>query len=124
MKKIALIPLVLALILGLSFTSYAATGHNTAGQTLTITDSDANFTFDPSPNVYIGYNIETDGKTFAINSYNDVTSTDTGMEYGMASDSTGYYQRQKASSPLTNPNDYDKDAFGSEWTPVGGGSSS
>ena len=123
MKKITLIPLVLALILGLSFTSYAATGHNTAGQTLTISDTDADFTFNPSPNVYIGYNVEsTNGNTFAINTYNSVTSTDTGMEYGMASDSTGYYQRKKAETPLTNPSAANKSAF-SAWTAVGGGGS-
>ena len=123
MKKIALIPLVFAFVLGLSFTSYANTGHNTAGQTLTISDNDADFTFDPSPNVYLGYNIDNNGETFAINTYNDVTSTDTGMEYGMASDFTGYYQRQKAETPLANPNADDKSAF-SDWTAIGGGGGS
>jgi hypothetical protein len=123
MKKI-LIAVTLGLILGLSVSSFAASGTNTnPGDVLTIEDTNGNgsdFTFTPSPNVYIGYNIATDGSANAINTLNDVTTLENGMEYGTCSDSTGYYQRQKTEADFAAPSDFDIDAF-TEWYYVGGG---
>jgi len=126
MKKI-ITAVTLGLILGLSVSSFAATGTNTnPGDVLTITDTNgggSDFTFTPSPNVLIGYNVATDGSANAINTLNDVTTMENGMEYGTASDSTGYYQRQRTEADFAAPTASDSTAF-SSWYYVGGGEGS
>ncbi|OPL16369.1 MAG: hypothetical protein AVO38_08460 [delta proteobacterium ML8_D] len=121
MKKI-IIAVTLGLILGLSVSSFAATGTNGGdGDVLTIADTDggSDFTFTPSPNVLIGYNIDDDGIQYAINTLNNITTMDNGLEYGTASDATGYYQRQREET-LAVPSASDSSAF-SGWYYVGGG---
>ena len=123
MKKITLIAVVLGLVLGLSFSAYAANPCG-AGNTLTVTDTNgggAGLTFEPSPNVNIGHTVNTDGSTFAIDTTNEKTTTSNGLEYGTASDTTGYYQRTKTAT-FAVPGANTKAAF-SGWSYMGGGAS-
>ncbi len=127
MKKI-ITAVTLGLILGLSVSSFAASGTNGsvddgAGDVLTIADTNgggSDFTFTPSPNCLIGYNIDTDGSDYAINTLNNVTTPENGMEYGTASDCTGYYQRQRTDT-FAAPTAIDSETAFSGWYPVGGG---
>ncbi len=76
-----------------------------------------------SPNVEIGYNIASDGSEYAINSHNSQTSTDNGIEYGIAAERAGYYQRSKSVTgwSFSAPSQTDSTAF-SGWSYSGGGS--
>ena len=124
MKKLTFIAVVLGLVLGLSFSAYADNPCG-AGNTLTVADGSgggAGITFEPSPNVNIGYTLATDGSTFAIDTTNEKTTTSNGLEYGTASDTTGYYQRTKAATTLAVPGSATKAAF-SGWSYMGGGAS-
>lgn len=119
MKRLYILAVAVLVSLSFSTITFAAAQSGTnggSGADLTITDSDAGnvgFTFSPSPNMSLGYNIPDGGASFAINAQNDVTDTTNGIEYGMASDSNEVYKRQKTAATLSAPTDADSGAFSS-----------
>ena len=126
MKKILGLFICMTIVIGFAAISQAGTGANaSAGATLTITDADADLTFNPSPNVWLGFNVDAAGSVFAINSQNDLTTDTNGMEYGIWSENTGYYQRQKTvdtgGALPAAPDPTGADPF-TGWTAMGGGS--
>ena len=68
-----------------------------------------------SPGVNLGYTLEADGASFAINSQNTSIDFASGNrnEYGIASDYTGYYMRPAAAEDLVAPTQDDSLAFSS-----------
>lgn len=68
-----------------------------------------------SPGVHLGYTLEANGTSFAINSQNSSVDFNSGNrnEYGIASDYTGYYMRPANADTLAAPTADDSAAFSS-----------
>ena len=110
MKKIFLTFACFSLVFAGASAAFAADGQSSqtaAGDTVTITAGSISgapsFTFTPSPSVQItAYIDHTNGNAYAMETTNSVTNATDGMVYAASNTSTGYAQRQKTSSEVTN----------------------
>ena len=125
MKKLSIIFMCIVFAFGIVTLGHA--GSTSGGARVNMPDSGPGpgISFSPSPNVEIGWNSA--AAEFCINAQNDKTNMDNGLEYGIWSGYSGYYQQQKvvAAAPdgaITAPTSTDGSFF-SGWAQMGGDSS-
>ncbi|MEW6428518.1 MAG: hypothetical protein AB1568_10835 [Thermodesulfobacteriota bacterium] len=115
-KKIISILAAAAVFSFMAGNAFAVTATNSAGGALTITDTDADLVYTPSPGVLL--RVVTSATAFSIASTNDNANDDDQMEYGINSTAAGYYQQTATGGALTA---IDSEAYDfSSWTYMGG----
>lgn len=101
--------------------AFAGTSQSSkAGEKISITDTDANFEFTPSPSTLLALN--TSDTAFAMAAGSDKTTKDNGYEYGVLSTASPVYQKKKTddTTHITPPTD--ANTLAGEWKDKAGNS--
>ena len=105
MRKITIAIISLFMVLSFTAMASAAESHNsTAGATVTIDSSNCpgpNLTFNPSPSTVMS--VSTTATAFTIIAASSKTNKDTGIEYGLVSDTSVVYQKTQTTAGAVTP---------------------